>query len=78
MLRIPYSTYARLFKHMCVLLILTLDTVGAVESVKAASDVITPVSGTIVEVNENLSSDPALVNKSAEGDGKCEHGLSQT
>ena len=40
-----------------------------VESVKAASDVYAPVDGEITEVNEALSSDPALVNSSAEGDG---------
>ncbi len=40
-----------------------------VESVKAASDVYSPVTGEIVEVNELLSEDPALVNKDAYGDG---------
>ncbi len=44
------------------------DTV-VVESVKAASDVYAPVSGTITEVNEALGEDPAKVNQSAEGDG---------
>ena len=36
---------------------------GAVESVKAASDIISPVSGTIVEVNEALDDEPELLNK---------------
>ena len=36
---------------------------GAVESVKAASDIISPVSGTIVEVNEALDDEPELINK---------------
>jgi glycine cleavage system H protein len=36
---------------------------GAVESVKAASDLISPVSGTVVEVNEALEDEPELVNK---------------
>ncbi len=40
----------------------TGDDVCVVESVKAASDVYAPVSGTIVEVNENLSSAPEQVN----------------
>ena len=40
-----------------------------VESVKAASDVYAPVDGSISEVNEALSSDPALVNTAAESDG---------
>ena len=38
---------------------------GAVESVKAASDLISPVSGTVVEVNEALEDEPDLVNKDA-------------
>ena len=38
------------------------STVGTVESVKAASDVNTPVSGKVVEVNENLSNTPEMVN----------------
>ena len=36
---------------------------GAVESVKAASDLISPVSGTVVEVNEALEDKPALLNE---------------
>lgn len=35
---------------------------GAVESVKAASDLISPVSGTVVEINEALNDYPELVN----------------
>ena len=38
---------------------------GAVESVKAASDLISPVSGTVVEVNEDLEDEPGLINKDA-------------
>jgi len=38
---------------------------GAVESVKAASDLISPVSGTVVEVNDKLEDEPELVNKDA-------------
>ena len=38
---------------------------GAVESVKAASDLISPVSGTVVEVNEALDDQPELVNQDA-------------
>ena len=36
---------------------------GAVESVKAASDLIAPVSGTVVEVNEALDDQPELLNQ---------------
>ena len=45
------------------------ETMGAVESVKAASDIYSPVSGEVTEVNEALNDDPALVNTSAEADG---------
>ena len=38
---------------------------GAVESVKAASDLLSPVSGTVVEVNEALEDEPGLINKDA-------------
>jgi glycine cleavage system H protein len=40
---------------------------AVVESVKAASDVYAPVTGEVVEVNADLSGDPALVNSQAEG-----------
>lgn len=40
---------------------------GAVESVKAASDLIAPVSGTVVEVNEALVDNPRLLNEDALG-----------
>jgi glycine cleavage system H protein len=42
---------------------------AVVESVKAASDVFTPVSGTVVEANGALADDPALVNTAPETDG---------
>jgi glycine cleavage system H protein len=45
------------------------DTAVVVESVKAASDVYAPVDGEITDANTALSSDPALVNSSATGDG---------
>lgn len=40
-----------------------------VESVKAASDIYSPASGTIVAVNEALSSNPALINTDPYGEG---------
>jgi len=43
------------------------EAVAVVESVKAASDVFTPVSGEVVEVNGDLTGQPALVNEDAEG-----------
>ena len=38
---------------------------GAVESVKAASDLLSPVSGTVLEVNEALEDQPELINQNA-------------
>jgi glycine cleavage system H protein len=40
---------------------------AVVESVKAASEVYAPLSGEVIEVNKELESDPALVNREAEG-----------
>ena len=42
---------------------------AVVESVKAASDVYAPVTGTVVEVNEELSDDPEKINADPYGDG---------
>ena len=44
------------------------DTV-VVESVKAASDVYSPISGEVAEVNESVAADPTLINSAAQGDG---------
>ena len=43
------------------------EELGAIESVKAASDIMSPVSGTIVEVNEELEDAPELLNEDAFG-----------
>ncbi len=45
------------------------DNVAAVESVKAASDIFSPVSGEVVEVNEALDAEPGAVNTDAFGNG---------
>lgn len=45
------------------------DACAVVESVKAASDIYAPVSGTVVEVNEALEESPQLVNEDPYGDG---------
>ena len=45
------------------------DTVAAIESVKAASDAYTPVSGVLDEVNTSAKEDPSLVNSDPEGSG---------
>lgn len=45
------------------------DAIGAVESVKSASDILTPLPGKVVEVNRVLEEKPATINKSPEGEG---------
>ena len=45
------------------------DAVAVIESVKSASDLLMPVSGEIIEVNEELDSDPGIVNEDAMGAG---------
>jgi glycine cleavage system H protein len=45
------------------------DEMAVVESVKAASDVYAPVSGTVLEVNEGLAVDPEKINSDPYGDG---------
>lgn len=45
------------------------DAMATVESVKAASELYAPVGGEVVEINEALSDDPALVNSGAESEG---------
>jgi len=45
------------------------DDIAVVESVKAASDVYAPVSGTVVEVNSQLESNPGLINSDPFGEG---------
>ncbi|WDD97897.1 glycine cleavage system protein GcvH [Thalassomonas actiniarum] len=47
----------------------TGDDVAVAESVKAASDIYAPISGEVVEVNEDLEDSPELVNSDAFGDG---------
>ena len=46
-----------------------VDSVGVVESVKAASDLFAPVSGEIIEVNNELQNSPQLVNEDPENLG---------
>ncbi len=45
------------------------EEVAVIESVKTASDVKIPISGTIIEVNEVLNDSPELINSAAETDG---------
>jgi glycine cleavage system H protein len=45
------------------------EAIAVVESVKAASDIYAPASGTVVDANQGLSSNPALINTDPFGDG---------
>ena len=45
------------------------DEAAVVESVKAASDVYSPVAGEVIEGNAAVADDPALINRDPEGDG---------
>jgi glycine cleavage system H protein len=45
------------------------DELGSIESVKAVSELFAPVSGEVIEVNEALADNPALVNTDPFGDG---------
>lgn len=45
------------------------DTVAVIESVKAASDIYAPVTGTIIAINEDLNDNPSLINESPYEDG---------
>ncbi len=49
-------------------MVATGDEVVVIESVKAASDILAPIDGEIVEVNEKLSDKPGLVNDDPTGD----------
>jgi glycine cleavage system H protein len=46
----------------------TAEACAVVESVKAASDVYAPLAGKVVEINQGIVDEPALVNREAEGD----------
>ena len=45
------------------------EAFGTIEAVKAVSDLLTPVAGTVTEVNAALAGDPAVVNRDPYGDG---------
>jgi len=45
------------------------DAIGAVESVKSASDILTPVAGKVIDANSILEEKPSLLNNDPEGEG---------
>lgn len=52
---------------MCVSI---LDEFGALESVKAASELYSPLTGEVTEINTELTENPGLVNKACYADGE--------
>lgn len=60
---------------LCLLFVTSTltDEFGALESVKAASELYSPLTGEVVEVNTLLADNPGLVNKSCYKDGKHTH-----
>ncbi len=49
--------------------LIQMKTMGTVESIKAVSELYSPLSGTVIKVNEDLLNHPELINKSPYGDG---------
>jgi glycine cleavage system H protein len=45
------------------------ESFGTIEAVKTVSDLFMPIGGTVIEFNENLESDPEVINKDPYGDG---------
>lgn len=45
------------------------ESFGTIEAVKTVSDLFMPIAGTVVEFNEDLESDPEVINKDPYGDG---------
>ncbi|MDH4046338.1 MAG: glycine cleavage system protein GcvH [Gemmatimonadota bacterium] len=46
-----------------------MDVFGTIEAVKAVSELFSPLTGEVTEINEALEADPSLVNKDPYGDG---------
>jgi glycine cleavage system H protein len=75
--RVGVTDYAQNSLHEVVyvdlpkvgLKVVQMQSLGTVESVKAVADVYSPISGTVLEVNDTLSDAPELVNKSPYTEG---------
>lgn len=46
-----------------------MDTFGTIEAVKAVSDLYSPITGTVTEINSDLDDDPMIINRDPYGDG---------
>lgn len=62
-------------KRLTIYVYIFSDEFGALESVKAASELYSPLTGEVVEVNTLLADNPSLVNKSCYKDGEYAHKL---
>ncbi len=78
MVRVGISDYAQKFLHKVVYIEVTkkegecvefMEAIGAMESIKAVSDVHSPVSGILIEVNEKLRDSPEILNEDPYGQG---------
>ena len=54
------------FDEMCI-----SENFGVLESVKAASELYSPLTGEVTEINPELAENPSLVNKACFAEGKC-------
>lgn len=72
-----YMLYYLLTLNSCLQRVwnVLVDEVGAVESVKAASEIYSPVSGRVTSKNSALEEKPALINKSCYNDGRSNSSL---
>ena len=70
MTRINFLFPFYVYKKKLLIRVQYIDQIGAVESVKAASDIYTPITGEVVNINEALGDEPSLINSSPEEDGK--------
>lgn len=61
----------RVDKDLSFVCVCVLEDFGALESVKAASELYSPLTGEVTEINSELAANPGLVNKACYGEGKC-------
>lgn len=57
-------------RHVCSLSVCVPEEFGALESVKAASELFSPLTGEVTEINTELAENPGLVNKACYAEGK--------
>lgn len=66
------STLCLAVPHVCSLCVCVPEEFGALESVKAASELYSPLTGEVAEINTELAENPGLVNKACYAEGrKC-------